>query len=216
MSSSLAKLAEALPPSTGGSAFGQYQQAFSPQPFSPPAPRRVISQPGAHEHKLRFEWTFWYMRKSGPRTLESYEKGIKPLGTVGSVEAFWAHYCWMLRPYEMPTSTDFHIFREGIKPMWEDAANRPGGKLVVRIRKGMAPRHWESVLMGIIGNQFDGNEVCGAVLSLRFQEDTISVWNRNATNTEAIDRIRETLRRVLNVSAAVTIDYKPHEVALRR
>ena len=44
--------------------------------------------------------------------------------------------------------------------------------------------------MGIIGNQFDGNEVCGAVLSLRFQEDTISVWNRNATNTEAIERIR--------------------------
>ena len=64
-----------------------------------------------------------------PRTLESYEKGIKPLGTVGSVEAFWAHYCWMLRPYEMPTSTDFHIFREGIKPMCARAPriwpNRP-------------------------------------------------------------------------------------------
>ena len=35
--------------------------------------------------------------------------------------------------------------------------------------------------MAIIGEQYDvGNEICGAVLSIRFQEDIISIWNRNA------------------------------------
>ena len=32
----------------------------------------------------------------------------------------------------MPPSTDLHIFRSGVKPMWEDPGNRLGGKFVVR------------------------------------------------------------------------------------
>jgi hypothetical protein len=42
----------------------------------------------------------------------------------------------------------------------------------------------------MVGEQFDvGNEVCGIVISIRFTEDIISVWNRNAESTEAKKRI---------------------------
>jgi hypothetical protein len=37
------------------------------------------------------------------------------------------------------------------------------------VRKGLAARYWEEILLGIIGGQFPVDEVCGAVLSLRFQ-----------------------------------------------
>lgn len=44
--------------------------------------------------------------------------------------------------------------------------------------------------MAVIGEQFDvGDEICGAVVSIRFQEDIISVWNRNANDRESKARI---------------------------
>ena len=46
-------------------------------------------------------------------------------------------------------------------------------------------------VLAIIGEQFDvGNEICGAVISVRYNEDIISLWNRNADNNEACYRIR--------------------------
>lgn len=37
--------------------------------------------------------------------------------------------------------------------------------------------------MALVGNQLDfGDDVCGAVLSIRLNEDILSVWNRNASD----------------------------------
>ena len=62
---------------------------------------------------------------------------------------------------------------------------------MVRLKKGLASRYWEELVLAIIGEQFDvGNEVCGAVISIRYQEDILSLWNRNADNTEATTKVR--------------------------
>jgi len=46
-------------------------------------------------------------------------------------------------------------------------------------------------LLAIIGGQFRvGEELCGAVVSMRYYEDIISIWNRNATDTTAKEEIR--------------------------
>lgn len=46
-------------------------------------------------------------------------------------------------------------------------------------------------LCGIAGEQFDvGYEICGAVVSVRSNEDIISVWNKTADNKEAVEKIR--------------------------
>ena len=37
------------------------------------------------------------------------------------VEQFWSIYSHLKRPTELPSSINFHLFREGITPMWEDA-----------------------------------------------------------------------------------------------
>jgi translation initiation factor 4E len=62
---------------------------------------------------------------------------------------------------------------------------------MVRLKKGIASRYWEDVILAVIGEQFDvGSEVCGAVLSIRNTEDIISIWNKTADNIEAINKIR--------------------------
>ena len=88
----------------------------------------------------------------------------------------------MQRPTEFKTTTDFHLFKNGIKPTWEDPQNERGGKWMVRLKKGLASRYapqhvclyvsspangryWEEVVLAIIGEQFDvGQEICGAVV----------------------------------------------------
>ena len=42
----------------------------------------------------------------------------------------------MVKPGELASHSDFHLFKMGIKPMWEDEANKFGGKWIVRLRKG--------------------------------------------------------------------------------
>ncbi len=76
--------------------------------------------------------------------------------------------------------SDYHLFRRGIRPVWEDEENKRGGKWIVRLKKGVCDRYWEDLLLAIVGDQFAeaGEEVCGAVLSVRSGEDVLSVWTR--------------------------------------
>nr|XP_015196006.1 PREDICTED: eukaryotic translation initiation factor 4E type 2-like [Lepisosteus oculatus] len=54
--------------------------------------------------------------------------------------------------------------------MWEDEANKNGGKWIIRLRKGLASRFWENIILAMLGEQFMvGEEICGVVVSIRFQ-----------------------------------------------
>jgi hypothetical protein len=50
-------------------------------------------------------------------------------------------------------------------------------------------------------------------LSLRTSEDIISIWNANA-DSKYLNKIRETMRVVLNLPKDVVMEYKPHSEAL--
>ncbi|CAK5077383.1 unnamed protein product [Meloidogyne enterolobii] len=112
---------------------------------------------------------------------------------------------------DLTEKVDFHLFKEGIKPVWEDPANRNGGKWILRLKKGLSSRIWENLLLAMIGEQFlVGGEVVGAVCSVRNQEDIISLWNRSSDSAPVTNRIRETLRRVLNLPSNAILEYKRH------
>lgn len=54
--------------------------------------------------------------------------------------------------------------------MWEDEANVKGGKWMIRLKKGLISRCWENLILAVLGEQFIvGNEICGAVASMRYQ-----------------------------------------------
>lgn len=61
-----------------------------------------------------------------------------------------------------------------------------GGKWIIRLRKGLASRCWENLILAMLGEQFMvGEEICGAVVSVRFQvkpkADTLScTWSLTA------------------------------------
>ncbi|XP_075941185.1 eukaryotic translation initiation factor 4E family member 2 related sequence 1 isoform X3 [Anarhichas minor] len=195
--------------------------------------RRKTVCPGVGEHPLQYNYTFWYSRRtpSRPASSQSYEQNIRQIGSVASliieqyircvcvcvqVEQFWRFYSHLVRPGDLSGHSDFHLFKEGIKPMWEDDSNRSGGKWIIRLRKGLASRFWENIILAMMGEQFMvGEEICGAVVSIRFQEDILSIWNRTSNDQTTTSRIRDTLRRVLNLPANTIMEYKTHNDSLR-
>ena len=92
-----------------------------------------------------------------------------------------------------------------------------GGKWIVRLKKGVAARYWEDVILAIVGGQFNvGDEICGAVLSVRYNEDIISLWNKSAESRKLCMQIRETLRTVMGLPADAVMEYKKHRVDARQ
>ena len=59
-----------------------------------------------------------------------------------------------------------------------------------------------SVLLALIGGQFPGvqeGEICGAVVSVRYSEDILGVWNKNSQDRDVTEKIRDAIRRVLQL-----------------
>ncbi|XP_038049898.1 eukaryotic translation initiation factor 4E type 2-like [Patiria miniata] len=175
-------------------------------------------KPGQGEHQLQYSYSMWFSKRTPGNKASStnYEQNIKTVGSFASVEQFWTLYTHLARPCDLTSSSDYHLFKQGIKPMWEDDANKSGGKWIVRLRKGLASRLWENLILAMLGEQFMvGDEICGAVVSIRFAEDIISIWNRTSSDVTISLRIRDTLRRVLNLPPNTIMEYKTHTDSIK-
>lgn len=136
---------------------------------------------------------------------------MKPMCKIGTAQDFWKVYVHLKRPSALPAVSDYHFFKEGIRPVWEDEENKRGGKWIMRLKKGIADRYWEDLLLALIGDQFAeaGEEVCGAVVSVRSGEDVFSIWTKNDGGRNV--KIRETLKRVLDLPADTVLQWKSHD-----
>ncbi|KAG4305608.1 hypothetical protein PORY_001164 [Pneumocystis oryctolagi] len=174
----------------------------------------AYTQPSVH--MLKYSFTFWYMNRTFGSKIKDYESSLKKLITFSSVEEFWSIYAYLKRPDMLPVISDFHLFKNGIKPIFEDPANLNGGKWTIRLRKGVAVRYWEQLVMAIVGNQFwnIGDELCGAVLSIRSSEDLISVWNKSSDNGRVNLKIRDFIKQVLNLPSDTILEYRGHKDSL--
>ncbi|ERF74851.1 hypothetical protein EPUS_03235 [Endocarpon pusillum Z07020] len=161
------------------------------------------------DHPLRSTWNLFYRPPTSKYS--DYEKSTIKLASISTVETFWTIYSHLKRPSQLPSVSDYHIFKEGIRPVWEDEANKRGGKWIVRLKKGVADRYWEDLLFAIVGDQFmeAGEEVCGAVLSVRSGEDVLNVWTKNDGGRNV--KIRETIKRLLAFPADTNIVWKSHD-----
>ncbi|THG03528.1 hypothetical protein TEA_009754 [Camellia sinensis var. sinensis] len=146
------------------------------------------------------------------RQARDLKAGLHPL----KVEAFWVCYCHLARPSSLPSPTDLHLFKEGIRPLWEDSANCNGGKWIIRFKKAVSGRFWEDLVLALVGDQLDYRDnICGVVLSIRFNEDILSVWNRNASDHQAVMALRDAIKRNLKLPYSYVMEYKAHDASLR-
>ena len=65
----------------------------------------------------------WFSRKTGGKQAQNaFDQNLRKIGTFSTCEQFWDLYGHIVFPGEMSSHSDFHLFKEGIKPMWEVSA----------------------------------------------------------------------------------------------
>jgi len=189
---------------------------------APTPPRRVSD---ATIHPLEYEWTFWYdKRPANQRRLkgeqESYESNLRPIGSFATVEDFWRYYNHLVKPSKIEHNANYHLFKAGIKPMWEDPENEHGGKWVFTFKnmdKGMIDTAWENTVLGLVGETLDGgNEIAGAVLSRRKAGDRIAVWNKHRESESAILSIGRKLKALMGLDPnKFQVTYQCHDDSIK-
>ncbi|KAJ7664694.1 translation initiation factor eIF 4e-like domain-containing protein [Mycena rosella] len=186
----------------------------------------------APEHPLEYPWTIYHDCKtkvpfpSAPATplptppsatssegfvphppeSTDYEAGLTVVGEFSTVEEFCRYFNWLKPPSQLERNSNYHLFKAGIKPMWEDEANANGGKWVLTMKNNAAllDRCWNWLAMALVGEELEeGHDIiCGAVVSLRSKVDRIQVWTRTKDDVERLNAIGKKLVKLLDVSEA--------------
>ncbi|KAF9486166.1 translation initiation factor eIF4e [Pholiota conissans] len=145
---------------------------------------------------------------SHPPESTEYEAGLTVIGEFDTVEEFCRYFNWLKPPSKLEKNSNYHIFKSGIKPMWEDPANAEGGKWVLTMKNNpvLLDRCWGWLAMALVGEELEENdEICGAVVSLRSKVDRIQVWTRSKDDVEKLNGIGKRLIKLLDVSEADNI-----------
>ncbi|XP_073275018.1 eukaryotic translation initiation factor [Primulina huaijiensis] len=159
-------------------------------------------------HKLERKWTFWYDKpKQGAAWGSSLRKGY----TFDTVEEFWCLYDQIFRPSKLPGNADFHLFRAGVEPKWEDPECASGGKWTVtsnNTKKADLDDMWLETLMALIGEQFDdANEICGVVANVRQKQDKLSLWTKTAANEALQMGIGRKWKEIIDVTDKIYYNF---------
>jgi len=92
---------------------------------------------------LTDSWTFWYVynmsheERKRKRGKERWQKEYKlnEIFTFATIEEFWSLFNNVVDVKELIPNTDYLLFKQGIKPEWEDPKNNDGGKWVITLPK---------------------------------------------------------------------------------
>jgi hypothetical protein len=121
------------------------------------------------------------------------------------VEEFCRYFNWLKPPSALERNSNYHLFKSGIKPMWEDEANANGGKWVLTMKSQpqLLDRCWSWLAMALVGEELEeGDEICGAVVSLRSKVDRIQLWTRSKDDVERINGIGRKIVKLLDLGEA--------------
>ncbi|PRQ70142.1 Translation Initiation factor eIF- 4e-like domain-containing protein [Rhodotorula toruloides] len=88
------------------------------------------------KHPLYSPWTLWFDSASKQDKAKSWEEALTKVISFQSVEEFWGLYNNIVPPSMLGANSNYYLFKQGIKPAWEDEANAHGGKWSVQLPRG--------------------------------------------------------------------------------
>ncbi|KAF9148011.1 Eukaryotic translation initiation factor 4E type 2 [Mortierella sp. AD010] len=118
-----------------------------------------------------------------------------------------------MKTCDLSISSNYHLFKQGIKPMWEDTANKHGGKWSIQLPRNKTMNDidgiWLNTMLACIGEAFEHeNEVCGVVVSVRRAFFRIALWTRSSDNQSVAMSIGTTLKRETGIDGM--FEFQPH------
>lgn len=163
------------------------------------------------KHPLYSPWVLWFDSASKQDKAKSWEEALSKVISFQSVEEFWGLYNNIIAPSHLSPNSNYYLFKEGIKPAWEDEANSQGGKWSVQLPRGKyaaeIDTYWLYTMLAAIGETFEtpysdpsssasesdspsspaplpptfSNEITGVIVSARKAFYRINIWTRTSS-----------------------------------
>lgn len=210
------------------------------RPLTHPLPAAPLKSPSPSPSKypLQHEWSLYFDSRSsslpptpsfGPPspllphpptptlTASNWEANLRSIGAYFTVPAFLSVFSKLHRPSQLPPHSSYHLFKDGIKPMWEDTRNAAGGKWTITFRQknqALVDRSWLWLVLGLIGEQLDEkDEVTGAVVSVKPRGDRIALWVRSREGKERAEGLGKRLMHLLELGEepGLMVEFSDHE-----
>lgn len=169
-----------------------------------------------YKHPLYNKWTLWYTKPQVNKN-ETWYDLLNPIITFSSVEEFWGIYNSIPSADQLPVRSDYHLFKEGVRPEWDDVNNSKGGKW----HHSFSNKHetntsinelWLWTMLAVIGETIedDENEVNGIVLSIRNLVFRICVWTKDC-DEKKLKISGERFKKVLQLREDQSVEFISHD-----
>ena len=174
----------------------------------------------ANKTKLENSFSFWYrisddiaQYQAPKQALDKkiYETQVKKIHEFDTVEEFWGIFQHLRKPDSCKPGIEFMMFKEPIKPMWEDENNKNGGRFSIKLKQGYTTIIWEEMIFALIGGILPKemkDEINGIVVTSRKEFNTLQIWFKTY-EPNIIKDLEECIRDLLVIPPEVNLDTKP-------
>mmetsp|Transcript_49834 Transcript_49834/g.115724 ORF Transcript_49834/g.115724 Transcript_49834/m.115724 type:complete len:244 (-) Transcript_49834:68-799(-) len=194
---------------------------------------------------LRYSWTIWeQIMQANDAKAAQYSDATHRVASFSTVKGFWKYWNHLPQPSELLDGKQFvretgdstrsvvdalMVFRDGIKPQWEDAINASGGHFQFQLKAslggGIIDEYWNNIVLGMVGGTIEpadmitGIRLVDKLAQSRTASVRIEVWFSNFEDTDRVDTLQRNLEKCMTTRLDGThssptawgrTDRKPH------
>eukprot|EP00931_Biecheleriopsis_adriatica_P076913 TRINITY_DN50573_c0_g1_i1.p1 TRINITY_DN50573_c0_g1~~TRINITY_DN50573_c0_g1_i1.p1 ORF type:complete len:228 (-),score=57.88 TRINITY_DN50573_c0_g1_i1:32-715(-) len=168
---------------------------------------------------LRQTWVVWQQfMASGAKKLP-YGASTRQIATVTTVEEFWRTWDLLPQPSELFAKRMVHtadhgigvdaimVFRDGVLPQWEDAANADGGHFQFQFKTSVGgaqlDEYWNNIVLASVGGVLEPSDM---ITGLRLVDKLaagksggmrMEVWFDSIADQKAVATLQRNVERCL-------------------
>jgi len=179
---------------------------------------------------LKFTWVIWeQIMQSNDAKNAQYSDATHKVASFSTVKGFWKYWNHLPQPSELLDGKKFvretaesrnvvdalMVFREGIKPEWEDSTNATGGHFQFQLKPGIGggviDEYWNNIVLGMIGGTIEpvdmitGVRLVDKLAQNRTASIRIEVWFSNFEDTTQVDLLQRNLEKCMGTKLDGTV-----------
>ncbi|KAF2260450.1 eukaryotic translation initiation factor 4E [Lojkania enalia] len=173
------------------------------------------------KHPLMNTWTLWFTKPPSGKG-DNWNELLKEVISFDSVEEFWGIYNNITPTSDLALKSDYHLFKKGVRPEWEDTQNKHGGKWAFQFKDKKSiniDALWLHVMLAAIGENLedeDDKEVMGVVVNVRRGFYRIGLWTRTVgkgrgdQGKQVLEKIGRRFKQALQLKETEMVEFSGH------